>query len=71
MMNRRRRQSTPRTITQKATFKPENSKMATHLLTGVDLALEGAEKAKMSLFHTRDGSYEHCDMRILKAGMNV
>lgn len=70
-MGRKRKPNALVTIAQKAALQPEKKQMATHLLTGVDLAREGAEKACISTFRTRDSEYELCDTKILKAGINV
>lgn len=70
-MGRKRKPSTPVTIAQKVALQPEKKQMATHLLTGIDLAREGAEKTCIMPFRTRDSEYELCDPKILKAGINV
>lgn len=70
-MGRKRKPNALVTIAQKAALQPEKEQMATHLLTGVDLACEGAEKTIMVPFRTRDSENELCDPKILKAGINV
>jgi hypothetical protein len=70
-MGRKRKPNTLVTIAQKVALQPEKKQMATHLLAGVDLAREGAERACISTFRTRDSEYELCDTKILKAGINV
>lgn len=70
-MGRKRKPNTLLTIAQKAALQPEKKQMATHLLTGVDLAREGVEKTCIVPFRTRDSEYELCDTKILKAGINV
>lgn len=70
-MGRKRKPNTLVTIAQKVALQPEKKQMATHLLTGVDLARDGAEKTFIVPFRTRDSEYELCDTKILKAGINV
>ena len=70
-MGRKRKPNTLVTIAQKHALQPEKKQMATHLLTGVDLAREGAEKTCIMPFRTRDSENELCDPKILKAGINV
>lgn len=70
-MVRKRKHNAPVTIAQKAALQPEKKQMPTHLLTGVDLAREGAERTCITTFRTRDSEYELCDTKILKAGINV
>jgi len=70
-MGRKRKPNALVTIAQKAALQPEKKQMATHLLTGVDSAREGAEKTIMVPFRTRDSECELCDTKILKAGINV
>ena len=70
-MGRKRKPNALVTIAQKVALQPEKKQMATHLLTGVDLAREVAEKTIIVPFRTRDSEYELCDPKILKAGINV
>jgi hypothetical protein len=70
-MGRKRKNGTPVTIAQKHALQPEKKQMATHLLTGVDLACEGSEKTIIVPFRTRGSEIELCDPKILKAGINV
>ena len=70
-MGRKRKPNALVTIAQKHALQPEKEQMATHLLTGVDLAREGAEKTIIVPFRTRDSENELCDTKILKAGINV
>ena len=70
-MARKRKNSTPVTIAQKAALQPEKKQMATHLLTGVDLALEGAERTIIRPFKTRGSETILCDTKILRAGIVV
>lgn len=70
-MGRKRKPNAFVTIAQKVALQPEKEQMATHLLTGVDLAREVAEKTIIVPFRTSDSEYELCDTKILKAGINV
>lgn len=70
-MGRKRKPNALVTIAQKHALQPDKEQMATHLLTGVDLAREGSETTCITPFRTRDGEYELCNPKILKAGINV
>ena len=70
-MARKRKNSTPVTIAQKVALQPEKKQMATHLLTGVDLASEGREYAVIRPFKTRGSETILCDTKILRAGIVV